>query len=62
MLNHAFGFKVVERGEDLQAVVDLGGGAVQLQQVERVGLQVLEAAFDKCVQVFGGVTVGGVRV
>src|SRR3712207_753801 len=39
-------FKAVERAEQLGEVIDFGRRAVELHEVERVGLKVLQAALD----------------
>ena len=46
--------QIVEHAEDLGLVVDVGGRAVELQQVEGLDLQILQAALDEGGQVRRG--------
>jgi hypothetical protein len=50
--------QVVEGSKDFRTIVDVGWRAVQLQQVEAFGLEILETAFDECGEIRGIVTVG----
>ena len=54
--------ELVERGEHVRPVVHLGRRAVQLHEIERIGLQVLQAAINERGQILAVVTGGRVRV
>jgi len=57
----AFTFQFIKRSENFRPIVDLGGRAVQLQQVNAVYTQVSEASIHKSLKVASVISVGGVR-
>ena len=54
--------QIVQRAEDFRAVEHLGRRAVELDQIERFGVQVRQAALDETGQVFGGIAVRDMRI
>ncbi len=54
--------QVIQHVEDFRVVVDLGGRAVQLHQVEGFHIQVSQAALDESGQILAVVAFGDMRV